>query len=403
MRVRRDTMKYGFNDIMSDDMYNSTDVMFVAGQYNIFNNIVVDTLKEMCVISTESFDTSGFDEFNIESGVELTDNFINFETFMSVIGVANPSGKWFCRVSLEELQKTKKHLEFFKRYIKSPSKNGVLVVTSTEFKNYSEYLKNFIFDRSETVNLISLSFPQRRVLNEIVKAMFREHNKEVEYLALDLFITRISSKYDLYSEVITSVAVQYKDNDQPISYKMMFEAMKGVEYFDFDDFVDALTVPLQNNLTNNKKIYKMLIMLLEDYGAMRLVSMLKKKIDLMIELRLLINKGIIPVAVDYSVAEAKSKLDPESYIAKMSDYKFKDQSILSAKTSLRDWVCMKMILNNLCKGFNEETYEKALYSLVVRTTLEPGRLANDVGVSDLYSVIDEVVTGIKYERQVLKD
>ena len=144
-------------------------------------------------------------------------------------------------------------------------------------------------------------------------------------------------------------------------------------------------------------------MLLQDYTARGLVTILRKKIDLMIELRLLINKGIIPVVVDYSVAEAKSKLDPESYISKMSDYKFKDQSILAAKTSLRDWVCMKMILNNIDNIFKDEAYERALYSLVVRTTLEPSRLANDIGINNMYSVIDEVITGIKYERQVQKE
>ena len=396
-------MKYGFNDIMSEDMYETTDVMFVAGQYNLFNNIVVDTLKEKCTISTDTVDVSGFEEFNIESGVELTDNMINFETFMNVIGVINPSGKWFCRVSLEEIQKSRKQLEFFKRYIKAPSKNGVLVVTCNEFKKYSEYLNSFIFNRSDSAHLVSLSFPQRRVLNEIVKALFKEKNKEVEYQALDLFITRMSSKYDMYVEVIDGIVVQFKDNNDPISYKMMFEAMKGIEYFDLDDFIDALTVPLQNGLTNSKKIYKMLIMLLQDYSARGLVTILRKKIDLMIELRLLINKGIIPVVVDYSVAEAKSKLDPESYIAKMSDYKFKDQSILAAKTSLRDWVCMKMILNNIDNIFKDEAYERALYSLVVRTTLEPSRLANDIGINNMYSVIDEVLTGIKYERQVQKE
>ena len=87
----------------------------------------------------------------------------------------------------------------------------------------------------------------------------------------------------------------------------------------------------------------------------------------------------------------------------MSDYKFKDHSILAAKTSLRDWVCMKMILNNIDNIFKDEAYERALYSLVVRTTLEPSRLANDIGINNMYSVIDEVLTGIKYERQVQKE
>ena len=379
--------------------------MFVTGQYNIFNNIVVDELRSRCAgTASVELDTSILEEFGVNIDEEIkVSNTVDLSTFMEVVRTPSINGKWFATAQLNTL--TKKQNDWLKEYIKNPNENGVLALTSTAYKDYRFWLNNKKIPTDKYVSLIQLSFPRRDALKLLVNNLFLKHNAMIESRALDLFIIRMSSAYDQYEQIIEKICtnclpdgyLQMDILDVPVlTYDKVFDSLRGIENFVIDDFIKQLTIPLTSDrLKSGAVIYKMMEYLVDEYGARKFVNTLLSKINELIEFRIAINVGYIPIIVNYNVAESKKLIGEENPISSKSDYQFKRLASLASQTSLLDWVYMKMILQNTNK-FDESSYNRVLYSLITRTVLTESRLNNDIMIDNIFHYDLDYINSIKY-------
>lgn len=382
-------MKYSFKEILDAEIYESTRVMFVLGKYTWFNNMVCDTLKSMCINTENEFNASiGIeDEFNIKDSDanESAYNSVDFATFMEVIGVPSINGKWYCRAEFSTLNKKQKVTLF--KYIKEPSDNGILIITSDDWLQYKDILKNKILLFSKVSNIMQLGFPNKQILKGIVAQSFSEKGIEIESSAVDFFIMRMSSAYDKYEEQINSIIDIHKSS--VLTSKDLKVYMKGIENFIIDDFVSELLKPMVSDKTNSKKVLKIMMTLEDELGAKNLVYQLLKKIEEYIEFRLLINTGYIPIGINYFYKDIiKSLPDPKKY-EKMNEWVFRKRAETASLTSLRDWEYMKLILNKAIENIEITDAElnikcqKALYELSTRSVLTPDRINNIIGIDNV--------------------
>ena len=381
-------MVYNFSDIYNDTLYKNSRIIFITGKYNIFNNIVVDKFKDVSKgdILVDGLDSDIFEEFGLSDiSTDKVSNNIDIDTFFTTSNAAPVSGKWISIVDYNALTKTQKNK--LGVYMKSPSENGILVIRLSDYKDFKEYLRNKIILNSSNINLIKLSFPSKSTLKEILYNKFISCNIDVSYKALDLFIMRLSSNYDTYDDVINSIvnnlgSMQSKNKIQ-LSYKDMLEYLKGVQFYILDDFILQLLIPIKTKkIVTNRKIYKIEKEMLNELGAKGLVNKLRYRVDDLIEMRMAINNGYIPIRVKYSVQESKRRLGESSKLNKLSDYSFKYTAYIASKTSLKDWLFIKMLLNNIENISNIEEYERVIHSIVNRSTFNENRLLNDIGVID---------------------
>lgn len=405
-------MKFSFKDIVDDKVYNRTRVMFVVGRYSYFLNLVADELKMRCLpkdrleLDDNTKKLFGFDD--TESS-EAT-NVVDFSTFMSVYQTRNINGLWYCRVDLSLLTKVQK--EWLFKYIKDPSDNGVLVITSQKFKEYGAFAKSNIINNSQKVHFIDISWPTKKILYNLVEGLLEKRGCSAKAESIWLFILRLGSDYDSYESVIDSICENYTsvnysnrntilsdmaskndaDNTEadseeeselyeigPSEFK---EKLKFIQNFDLEQFLDLLLTPLANDNTTGKKIYKMLYYLIYLESPSRLVQKLLREIDMAIEFRELINSGYIPIRIHYSFNEVKRLIGDKSKLTEMSEYRFRNKAQLASRTSLRDWEYMRLILKR-ANLRSDESCEKALYSLTVRTVLNESRLDNAIGVDNI--------------------
>ncbi len=242
-------MKYNFSNIAEPMIYDSCQVMFVTGPYNIFNNIVIDELRNRSAANdVYEEDVELLAEFGIKnegkSEIKIS-NSVDFQTFIDVVDMPNVNGKWFCSVDLGTTGK--KNKEIIKKYITKPSKNGILVVYSNEFKNYREYLRHRALTQSQVSHIIQLSFPNREILMQIVKQLFEQRSVRVEQKAIELVVMRLSTSYDDYEETIDRLCVG-KENFE-LTYEEMLDGLRGIENFVLDYLIQRLLVPVTNNST----------------------------------------------------------------------------------------------------------------------------------------------------------
>lgn len=382
-------MKYNFKEILNAEIYNSTKVMFILGKYTWFNNMVSDTLKYMCIDQDNTFEStiSIGDEFGLSSDTNNNDisNSVDFSTFMDVIGVSSINGKWFCRTELNML--TKKQKDKLLSYIKEPSDNGILVVVSTDWKDYKDILRNRVLSFSKVSHIMQLSFPNRNVLKSIVKQSFSEKNIEIDSGALDFFLMRMSSAYDKYEEVIDSIVSMHKS--ELLTSKDLKVYMKGIENFIVDDYVEELTKPMVSDKTNSKKVLKMMVALEDELGAKSLLYQVLKKVDEYIDYRLLINDGYIPIGINYFFNDVINSLPNKEKYEKVNEWVFRRKAEIASRTSLRDWTYIKLILskaienNRLPEDIIDMKCQKALYEISTRSVLKENRLNNIIGVDNI--------------------
>ena len=380
-------MKYGFNDILNEDVYNKTRVALITGKYNVFNNLVADTLKDMCgnkAIPNSSL-ISEVDEFGIEDKEEAISNSVDFDSFIELADMPSITGKRFCRVELNTLNK--KQIEKLNMYLKQPSRYGILVILSSDYKDYKDWLKNKYLNHGQFTHLFSLNFPRREILKSIVNSIFEDKGKEIDSASIDYFVMRMSTEYDKYEEVINSIVERHTEST--ITAKDMKVYMKGIEYFDIDDFMYELVKPLSSGKTGNKKIVRMLVTLEEKYDPETLVRELQKRITELIDFRIMINTGIISINIRYIFNDVVKLLGEDNKYAKMNEWVFRKKADLASLTSLQDWVYMNIILNKaLGAGFSNSpevtvACKRALYSLITRTTFSEDRLNNIIGVDNV--------------------
>lgn len=402
-------MKYGFKEILNAEIYESARVMIVVGRYVWFNNMVCDTLKYICMGDEEEVnDTIGIAE---EFGVEAIDsneggvNSVDFATFMDVIGVASINGKWFCRTEYSML--TKKQKEQLLKYIKEPSDNGVLVIVSNDWLQYKDLLKNRTLAISKVSHLMQLGFPNKAVLKSIVTQSFAEKGIEIESSACDFFIMRMSSAYDSYDEEINNICGMHKE--PVLTSKDLKVYMKGIENFVLDDFINELVKPMVSDKTNSKKVLKIMMALEDELTANGLIRQLLKKIDEYLELRILINKGYIPIGINYFFKDVIDSLPDEAKkkYEKSNEWMFRKKAYIASQTSLKDWEYMKIILSKAIENYKisdaemDEKCQKALYELATRSVITPSRLNNVIGISNILDKQIDDLDRIVFDEQAL--
>ena len=377
-------MKYRFQDIDNNQIYDTGRVILIAGQYPIFNNIVIDRVKEKCKGDIEDLDQEAIDKFVSEftgGGYEVSGNTsLDFNEFMDVAKVPPVNGKWFCNVDYGFL--TKKQRDTLTRYYKKPSENGVLVITMTDWKDYKLFLNNRAVTGNNFTHIIQLSFPNRATLKPLVSSFFKKRGINVSEQASELFIMRMSNAYNSYGETIDKICMNIPSG-ATIAYSDMVESLKGIENYVLDDLITQLLVPIKSKkVVTNRKIYKMLNAIISDMGAKAIVNKIKYKLDDLIEMRIQINNGNIPVMVRYNIEKVKGRLHEENRLQKLSDYAFKRYAYIASQTSLKDWYFMKLILSNVKVSWSEEENFKVLMALVHRGTMSNDRLMNDIGVKN---------------------
>jgi len=395
-------LKYRFNDIYDKMMYETGNVIFVTGQYPIFNNIVIDRVRENCKGDIEDFDESTIDafvgEFAASQHEDNSSNSLSFDEFISVVKVPPVTGRWFCHVDYSFL--TKKQRDILSRYYRKPSDNGVLVISIAEWRDYRQFLNNRAITQNRNTHIIQLSFPNRAMLKELVTMFFKERGVKVAEQAVELFIMRMSNAYEDYQDTIDNIC-NLMGNKGEIGYSDMVEKLRGIENYVIDDFIAELMNPMKSKkIVKRRRIYKMLNALISDMGAKAIVSKIKYKLDDLIEMRIQINNGNIPVMVRYNVEKIKGRLDEENRLNKLSDYAFKRYAYLASQTSLRDWYYMKLILSNVKNSWSEEQNQKALLALVHRYVLSTDRLMNDIGVKNTLEEGLVALNGVFYNPYI---
>ena len=396
-------MKYTFKDFNSQELLSDDlRVLFVTGQHSIFVNMMCDKVRNLCKGEEIVYDADLFEDMGIKmSENEIqTSNIVDISAFPDTIVAVPPSGKWYCSVPLSLL--TKKQKDWIKNYIKNPSENAVLVLFATEFKDYSEWLKDKTLAMSKYSHIIQLSFPDKNILKDIVKNKFNEHNVEIQNAEIETFIFRMSNAYDDYDSVIENICLDYANEDgHEITKKEMLAGLHGINNCVLDDFIDRLLVPFKNDTpTNRKTIFKMLGALLEEYGAEDLCKRLLKQVNVYIELRQAVNSGQIPVLIKYSLKEVRDRLGEESSLNKISDFRFRKMAYIASRTSLRDWVYMRLILENT-SYMNKKSYEEALYRITVRSILNPCMLNYDLNIGGIYDNELSDIDQIRYSEDML--
>ena len=405
-------MKYNFIELLNQEIYDTTRVMFILGKYSYFNNMACDLLKEICIKQEESntIVMNLGDEFGVSNETEegYLSNSVDFNTFMDVIGVASINGKWYCKVELSMLNKKQK--EVLNKYLKNPSPNGILAVVSNNWKDYREYLKNRSLLYSKNCHIIQLTFPNRQVLKSIVKQEINSRGYEIDPSAINFFIMRMSSAYEDYPQVLDDICETHKikleeqdkkskkqgkqekhEASTKITVYDLKSYMKGIENFIVDDFIAELLKPMVSDITNSKKVLKMMIALEDDLTAKELVYSVLNKINEYIELRILINYGYIPVGINFffnSVIKGLPDNDKKKY-ENVNEWLFRKKVETASSTSLKDWEYMKIILmkaienNRVSERVLDTKCQKALYELATRSVLTPDRINNIIGIDTI--------------------
>lgn len=390
-------MKYRFSDIYSDDI-DMSKVLFVTGQYAIFNNIVIDRLRSISYGERIEVDMdllqSIASEFpgsgDIQSDL-LSNTVSSIDEFLVLVKTPPINGRWFCSTDIKQL--TKAQMKKVTEYYKKPSDNGILVIYSTEWKDYRGLLRDRVLNSSNKAHIIQLSFPYRKILADVVRDIFSMRDKKISENAINLFIMRMSSAYDEYSATIDNICD--KVPGELITYMDMKDALKGVENYVIDDFVNKLLIPMgSKKVCKTRKIYKMIRSLSEDIGYSALLNKLAYKIDDYLEMRIAINRGIVPTSLRYGVRQVQEKLGTSSRLSKLNEYSFRKCVYIASRTSLKDWYYMKVILltaKNSSDSHSEYIALRAILTLVHRSVLSTNRIINDMGI---INVVDEALAGL---------
>lgn len=396
-------MKYGFKEILNAEIYESTRVMFVLGKYTWFNNMVCDTLKYTCAESNQltapiAIDDSVADEFGLSDDTdEIISTSVDFSTFMEVIGVSNINGKWYCRTDYSLL--TKKQKEQLVKYLKEPSDNGVLIIVSTDWKQYKEILRNKVLNISKYAHVMQLNYPNRQILKGIVAQSFEERGIQITSQAVDFFVMRMSTAYDKYEAQIDSIVDMHKEGELTNTEIKVY--MKGIENFIIDDYINELVKPMVSDKTNSKKVLKIMIALEDELGAKNLVYKLLTKINEYIDYRILINNGYIPIGINFFYKDIIDKLPDKKKYEKVNEWVFRRKAETASKTSLRDWEYMKLILSKAIGNVRlpdeviDEKCQRALYDVSTRSVMNSDRLNNVIGIDNVLRKqlreVDEII------------
>lgn len=372
-------MKYNFKDILNADIYNNCDVAVITGRNHIFIDMVIDTLKDLVDSETNELTTSELDgEFNVREE-EYSGNYVDIDTFKDVIGSPSINGRWVCICDYKSLNKKQKgYIDLYKR---KPSNLGLLIVYSTDFVDYRNMLKDNVLRMSLRSHIFDLSFPHWATLKEIINSIFESKGKRIEVNALEQFTIKLGKAYDNLYELVDLVIDE--SGGPCISNLDVKRAMKGIENFTIDDFIEQMLQPLKNDSTNNKKIYRIMASMMDEYGSLKLAKRMLSTVNELIEFREHINKGTIPVKINYIYNDCIKEIGKDSKISKYSEYRFRKLAMTAAQTSLEDLVYIKIMLMKAVRTYNEEERFGLLYDTVTRSVLNDNIIDNIIGLDNI--------------------
>lgn len=373
-------MIYRFDELMQDATYTNNCVIFACGSHPLFTSIAVDRAKELCKADFEMEDIeTSENEFGTvyeQKAEKITslsfDNFLEYVRTPSIFG-----GRWTASALYSTLNKAQKDAMW--AYARKPNRNGLLVIIVDNYKDIRDVRGSSVARNSKEVACLNIEYPSREGLQRIVNELFEEHGLKVDERANKFFISRMSIYYDEYSEVISEISCSYPAGTEFDLYKMR-DAMKGKENYIFDDFLQELVKPCSGN--KRCKVYKMANSLIEAYGSAGLRRRLLKNIDTLLRYRVAINEGKISVLARINVAESKRQLGDRHPLCKDNDINFRKRAYLASKTSLKDWLFMKLLLLNVHTEYDEVQCERAILAMINRWSLCNDRLMNALGVKD---------------------
>lgn len=391
-------MVYNFSDIYNEELYANSMVLVMLGQYPIFSDIIVDHFKELNKTEISSQSSELLTEFGYSTEENFTLSTIDFDNLDEIKNTIPVSGKWFCSVQYNSL--VKKQKDWLEEYIKNPSENAVLVVNVTDYRDFGKFYKNRALKASSVSHLIKLSFPDRVTLKKVIQS--KMPTVLMDSKAIDLFIMRLGRDYNEYSGLLDSLNTKYRYGE--LSYKGMLIELKGIENFAINDFIVRLNKPMEENIQKRKKIYSIEKSLLNEYGYQGLIRRLKSKLRDLIDMRLLINTGIVPIYVKYNVKRVQAKLDNNHNLKKFSEYAFRMTSRMATDFCLRDLVIMQSMLDKIDRQSTEAECAKALHALIHRTAFDKNRILNDIGIKNLLESdvkqLDSIVVHKEKEPEV---
>lgn len=379
-------MVYTFNDIKNTEVEESSQVLFICGTYSIFNYIVENRCRTLCKGELR-YDLSDLTEFDAVDTGGSWEN-LSFDDFLIYSKGRKLLGKWFCSVDYSNL--SKKQQEQINAYIKRPSEFSLLVVLVTDWKLIKKLKANKQFLNSKVINLIDLSWPNRKGLIEVLSDMFAVRGVKVEKKALELFIMRLGRQYGDYQEQIDIICAGNGGNE--INYSMMLGYLDGVVNYAIDDFVRSILKPVRKDeIYKNRKVYKVLNTLIDDVGVKSLVWKLKSRVALYIEYRLNINNGNIPILVPYSVKAVQEKLPKDSVIKRVGEESFRINAEIASLTTIKDWYYIKMLLDSVSIRSTDEECLRVLFAVIHRGVYSTDKMLNLVGLKD---VLNEGLYGV---------
>ena len=367
-----------FKDIFSEIVMSSR-VLFINSRYSIFSNMLTDRIRDRyCKLEFEiSHDT--LDEFGLSTAADDADASIRTDTiddFMELNNIPSLTPKRVCIVDYDTLNKRQK--EWVERYIKAPSPLSILVVTIHDYKEANRISRNRLVRQGEKVHLISLSFPNRDKLREIISLSLK--GIKLEPKAVDLFIWRLSDNYEEYQEAFERVRLS---GLKSVDYKEMFDLLEGIDNYNIEDFIRLLLKPPRNPKSKPRNVYKALRSLVDEMGARAVVTKVSSALEVIQEMRMLMNNGTLAAGLRFKMSDFKASLDDSSKLKNMSDFRVLKYYRLAMMTSLRDIVAARLILKNArVNTYSDETYERMLFTLINRCTFNENRVMNDIGMKD---------------------
>lgn len=375
-------MHLQFSSILEKSTYKLC-VIFVCGQHPIFNNLAIDTARSIAVGDTGDIDNKVNVLMQEFGDIELNsrNQSLTFDKFMELVQSPSLIGRWFSNVEYDSL--TKKQKDKLWSYIRKPMETGLMTINASNYKDIKTLRLNKAVYGSQKVGLLNLGYPPRATLSSIVTKLFNDRGIDPEQYAVDYFCFRMGTYYDDYETKIDQI-VDELNGLKKLTYTETKLLLKDTENYLFDDFVLELTKPLySDNVTKRRKAVKMLNYMLSDMSAKQLVRRLQYKVESLIEYRMLINDGIIPIMVKYSADSVKEKLSDKSKLKKASNYSFKKSAYIANQTSLKDWYFIKTLLSNTPKhSYSDTPYIKALLAVINRGAFPNDRLMNNLNIKN---------------------
>jgi hypothetical protein len=285
-------------------------------------------------------------------------------------------GTWFFSGDLSTF--SAKDKKAFESYLAKPGEFGVCVITSTDFKDFKDYINKF--DGLARCVAIKLSFPRFSEVRRYVKEQFTQTGIKLSERALDEFCGKIGGKYSLISYFVDLLSAEaYRRvelgsaKQVEVTIKDIHKAIVGIGDYDMDDFMKRLAKGVPSDKARTNALYQAFGGMLVELGLSTAVRRVISRVDRAIGIRLLVNDGVIPAGntfrsvamVEQRVARTKTKHSGYGFRAEQvlswSDIRLNIEVDIAATTSLADWV---WIMGELCKLEQNSSEAEALTRFV---------------------------------------